>query len=1057
MSASPAISVPTTTHEPKTATLQERAYNVSPIHLKTYDRERHIPVSVAHTLLSQQQLDPARLQRAIEERKIRTYDFHRGESLVDRLDIGRVYYQPRTQYRGLTIERYFSQGVDDPLEAAGPYETRDLKITDKEGKIIFRMEDAKFPASWDDTSAKIVAQKYLYKPNGEEPKQKLREKIGREYENSPAHLVRRVSSFFADWGKRLGYFETEEDAENFRKELEALQIQRKFAFNSPVQFNAGIYNSYGIGGGSGFNYWRNPETGEVITIGDGCNVNPQCHACFIKGPQDNLESILEHVIDEGGIFHSGSGIGQNIGALREQNAPLSGGGKSSGPLSFLKIYDVAAGSIKSGGKSRRAARMTTMRSEHPDVLDFIDSKVREDKKMLLLMKHGYAGGMDGEAATTVALQNTNISVRMTAEDFEKVKNGGSIELKSVVDGRVVKKVPAEEMLRRIAYGAWRIGDPAVQYETKIQEMHTCPNSGRQNSTNPCSEYLFLDNTSCNLASLNVLAFCDEKGNLDVQEFMKAARIITIAQDIANDTASYPVKDIATISPEFRTIGLGYANIGAWLMRRGLAYDSDEGRAVVGALTAILTGTAYTTSAEMAEHLGPFMHYELNKRPMLEVMEKHKRGLEDILWKHVPREMEGAARGAWDTVLERGQRSGFRNAQATVIAPTGTIAFLMGCDTTGIEPALALWIFKDLAGGGTEKLVNKEVSNALRNRGYKPKQIEEIVQFVQEHNTVRGAPYVTPNHYTIFDTALGNDEGIGSIPFEAHVRMLAAAQPFVSGAISKTNNLPETATVKDLYDGFMLGHELGLKALAAFRKNGKPTSAVNFGSTTIREVKRGEKEDLPARRGAYETEVKINGTSIHILVSEYADGRPGQIAFLSYRAGSTLGALLTTSGIQASRALKRGVELEDIIEGWIGHEFEPRGLVQGHPHIKTALSPLDFAGKFLKLEYLGDTSVANNPASVDVTKLHGFKNGAFRTYARRKVDDWDYDQVMKDPEFGGFVKEESKSPTMIPPRKDVENNNPRGLPCNACGRIMVQTAPGCFKCLVCGDNVGGCGI
>jgi len=879
-------------------------------------------------------------------------------------------------------------------------------------------------------------------------------------------LHKRVSNFIVDNGIELGYFKTKEDAEIFRDELNWLQINRMFAFNSPVQFNAGIHNEYGIGGSDGINYWRNPETGEVSRIEKQDYLKPQSHACFIKGPRDDLESIVMHTVDEAAIFSHGSGIGQDIGVLREEGGPLSGGGKASGPMSFLKIYDDHAGTIKSGGKSRRAARMTTMRYDHPDIMRFIRGKVREDKKALDLMKAGYSSGMDGEAVTTVAYQNTNISVRIEDDFFDKVNNGGKVKLKSVVDGSTVGEMEAKKMLQEIAFGSWRIGDPAIQYDTKIHEMHPCKNSGRQQSTNPCSEYLFLNDTSCNLGSHNLLEYADENGNFNVEKFQKAVRLTSIASDILNDASSYPVKDIAQISPEFRTIGIGYCNLGALLMRKGFAYDSEEGRAIAGAITALMTGTAYETSIEMAEKLEPFMHFELNKKPFIDVMEKHKNNLENVLWDYVKdKELKEAAYSSWENVVEKGKNYGFRNAQTTVLAPTGTIAFLMQADTTGIEPAISLKINKNLAGGGNVILVNQEVSNALKNLKYNSQEIDDISNFILEKNSVIGAPHLNPTHYKIFDTAFGDGKGKGIIPFEGHVKMLGAAQPFISGAISKTCNLPEHATVKNIYDSYLLGKKIGLKALAVFRNNSKPTAALVHKERGFVELKRGEVEEPLGERNGPQIEVKIGSIPLHMLVGEYEDGRPAQITFLSYKAGSTLKALLETQGISASKALKRGIPLEDIISGWIGQKFEPDGLVTienpsgSHPYIKTALSPLDFAGKWLRLNYLGDVNVATEPEEVDITKLRGFKNGAFRTYNRQKVNGWDIDQVLRDPEYGGFVEYDSTNNGAPASNRtnDSEFNNNRGVTCFECGNPMKQTSANCYSCSNCGGKIGGCGI
>ncbi len=1030
-----------------------KTYQYSPLRLKSYDANRHIKVSYSYDIIAKDGLPREKLDDAIEQKQINVYKF-KGEKYFDRLDIGRVFHEKNEEKKGLTIEPYFTSGIADIFATAGEYGKRDVRIwNDKRTEVIFEMKDAVFPESWDDNDAGIVAQKYFYKPNEPEWKKQLSEKIGKEHESDIRQLTKRVTNFFVDAGKKLGYFATEEDAETFRKELLFLQTNRMFAFNSPVQFNAGLFTEYGVNGSPGINYWKNPETGEVDKIEDGCNIKPQCHACFINGPRDSLEEILNHAVNEGGIFSSGSGIGQDIGALRAAGELLSSGGKASGPMSFFKVYDTVASTIKSGGKSRRAARMTVMPQSHPDILEFIRCKVREDRKALILMENGYGRGMDGEAFATVAYQNTNISVRLDDEFFKQLENKGEIELKKVTDGSVVSRLPADNLLKEISFGSWRVGDPGVQYESKIHEMHTAKNSGRQKATNPCSEYMFLNDTSCNLASLNLLSFSDIKGNFDVEKYMHAARIVSIAQDIANDAASYPVEAIAQISPEFRTIGLGFANLGALLMRRGLAYDSDEGRAFAAALTAIITGKAYETSAELAEKLEPFVHFEFNKKPMLEVMEKHKENLDRVDWKLVPNELKEEAYKLWEKTISHGREHGFRNAQATVLAPTGTISYLMGCETTGVEPAISLKIYKDLAGGGTLTLTSKELPNALHNLGYETSQVKDIASYFEKHETIFGAPHLKAEHYKIFNTAFGDSEGRGSIDFEGHVKMLGAVQPYISGAISKTNNLPESASVKDIYDGFLLGYNLGLKAMAVFRNNSKPVSALNFGGEDGKALRRGEKEDLPSQRTAYESEVMIGGQPLHITVSEYPDGRPGQIVFLSYKAGSTLKALLETHGIIASKALKRGVPLEVVLSSWEGQEFEPKGLVHGDPFIKQALSPIDYAAKVIRLHYLGDMEVANVKEGLTREKLRGFENGAFRTYKKMKIDDWDIEQVLKDPELGGFVDGKEKAEQ----GKENKNlNNNRGVTCRNCGSVMRQTSPNCWECR-CGDKTGGCGM
>lgn len=1046
---------------------QSPRYTYSPQNLSSYNKERHISVDDAFSLINEhaKNLDAEGLRDIISSGNIRTYHFN-GKEYVDRLDLGRLYNVPPRVKTGMTIERYFTKELAEkgikPLNSVD-YEKKDLKITGEGNKVIFEMTGAEFPKTWDDVSAQIVAQKYFFKPGKPEWKTEIKERIGRDHEYSVANLIERVTNFVADEGLKLGYFATTEDRNAFADELKWLQIQRRFAFNSPVQFNAGIFNEYGISGTHGLGFWRSPETGEVEKTDYGEFVHPQSHACFIAGPSDNLESILEHVKNEGAVFSLGSGIGQDIGALRGEGEPLSGGGKSSGSLSFLKIYDLAAGSIKSGGKSRRAARMTTMRYTHPDIKEFMKSKVEEEKKARVLMENGYSGGMDGEAVRTVAFQNTNISVRLDDTFFEQLNEDGDVELREVESGKVAGRVSADRMLKEIAFGSWRVGDPAVQYESKIQEMHTAKNSGRQNSTNPCSEYLFLDDTSCNLNSHNLAKYADEKGNLDVVALRRGFWLTSIAADILNDVSSYPMKNTAIVSPEFRTIGIGYAGLGSLLMRRGLAYDSDEGRALAAAVSALMTGTVYEASAEMARHLGTFTHFEFNKEPMLEVMNKHQESLDGILWKAVPEELRVATYDAWNNVIKKGEEFGFRNAQATVVAPTGTISYLMGCqDSTGLEPGYSLITHKNLAGGGFLTIVNEEVHNALKNLKYDREEIKEIEEYIQKGNTVVGAPHMDPDHYGVFATAVGNGKNVGTIPFEGHVRMLGAVQPFISGSMSKTCNLPNSATVKDIYNGYLLGKELGLKAIAVFRDGSKTNSALGKDKNFVI-LRRGEKEEIPFSGESFRQEIKIDGTSFLVNIGEYADGRPGEVVINSYTSDSTMGALLRGTGIEASTALKYGVPLEKIVKGWIGHGFEPRGFVTVetedgksvmHPLIKQASSPLDFVGKLLLLHYKGKTDMATEPEKVKVEELRGFKNGAIRTYERIGFDEWDIEQVLNDAETGGFVKSKNSTPSA----KNHGNGNGagKGLPCPKCGKLMRQTKPNCFSCPNCGDSIGGCG-
>jgi len=1050
---------------------EETSEIYSPIELGSYEKKKHIPLDQAYSIIKDQGLSPARLQTSIENKQIHVYEFD-NKNYISRLDLGRIYHENKKEKTGLTFERYFTKEGESPFNSVR-FQEVNLEIKDyKTNKIIFEMKGVEIPEWMDEISASIVASRYFFKPDKKEWKDKIKSKIGKEYEFSLKNLNQRVADFFADEGEKLGYFATEQDKQAFRDELLYIQINGLGAFNSPVQFNAGLFNSYGIEGSKGTNFYIDSVTKELKKGKTGEYIHPQLHACFIKGPADDLESILEHGVDEGLIFACGSGIGQEIGALREDGGSLSGGGKASGPNSFTIYYDAGAGTIKSGGKTRRAARMTNMFQNHPDIMEFIRMKPREDHKALTLIQAGYSEGMDGEAYQTVSLQNTNLSVRLDDSFFEKLKTGGSIDLIGVKDGKVKGSVSAEQMLKEISFGSWRIGDPSVQYDSQIQKMHTCPNSGTINASNPCGEYLNVDDTSCNLFSLRMTAFFREDKTFDVEKYSRVIRTAVIAQNIANKAASYPVKSIAIVSPEFSAIGMGYSDFGAALMRLGIPYDSDKARELQGLTSALMTGKVYETSAELAQKFGTFTHFELNKKQMLNVMSTHKKSLEELISHNSisDEKLKQAAIKSWENVISLGEQYGFANSQATAIAPTGTISFLMGSSTTGIEPCYALITRKSLAGGGTLTLINKDVRICLEKLGYDEKEIEDIQEYItfpingNPRNTVIGAPHLKPEHYTIFDTAQGGVNGKGVISPFGHISMVAASQPFISGGISKTINAPEFTKVKEIYDQYILGHELGLKGLTFFRDNSKPSAVLGI-SKLAKKLERGEKKELPFSAEGFRQEVKIQGSSYLINVGEYADGKPGEIVINSFGADSTLGALLRQAGISASKALKRGVELEDVLKGWIGYGFDPRGFVQvedpetnktiSHLYIKLAQSPLDFVGKLMLLHYKGMTEFATEPDKVNIKDLRGFKNGAFRTYKREKLDDWNFEDVINDFEWGGFVQ---------PSEEDIveENGNhpyhssSSGVLCKTCGREMKRDGVNCLRCETCGDKVGGCG-
>ena len=1050
----------------KVISMSDNPKKYSPRELFSYNAERHILLNDAYNLIESQQdsyLSKGKLEDSINNDEIKIYEF-KGEKYLDRLDIGKVYHKPLEKKEGLTINRFFTKKGEDPLNSV-EYQNFNLSIKDYEtDKEVFHMDNVEVPVWMNEVSASIIAHRYFFNPDDEKWQAQLKEVIGLEHENSLKHLNKRVTDFFVEEGDKLDYFNTEEDKKAFRDELLYLQINGMGAFNSPVQFNAGLYNTYGITGSSALNYWTDYETGELKRIRNGEYIHPQLHACFIKGPNDDLESILSHGVHEGAIFASGSGIGQNIGVLREEGALLSGGGKASGPKSFTIYYDKGAGTIKSGGKTRRAARMTTMRQNHGDIKEFVEMKVKEDRKALTLIENGYSSGMDGEAYNTVALQNTNFSVMLDNDFFKALENGEKIDLIGIKDKKIKGQISANELLKKISFGSWRIGDPAVLYDSNIQEMHTSKNSGRINSPNPCGEFNNINDTSCNLLALRLTAFWDKvKGVFDVKKYKYAVKIAAIAQDIANRAASYPVPDIASISPEFGAIGQGYADIGSLLMQQGIPYDSNKGRSLAGAISALMTGTVYETSIKLAKAMGTVEHEEFNKKPMIEVMKKHEKSLDDILWKDVGDEnLKEGAYQSWKNVIEQGKKYGFRNSQVTVLAPTGTTSFLMGCNTNGVEPAISLNIKKNLAGGGHVMIANEDVYIALENLSYTKEQIEDISKFIGKNRTIINAPHINPEHYKIFDTAQGV-KGKGSINLEGHMKMMGAIQPFISGAISKTNNLPEKAKVKQFYDAYILGNKLKLKGIAFFRDDSKPISALGD-SKDHRKLKRGEKEELPHSGDGFRQEVKIDGAPFLINIGEYIDGRPGEIVINSYTSDSTLGAMLRLAGIGASSALKRGSSLENALKGWIGHGFEPRGFVtietpEGkiipHPHIKQTSSPLDFVGRLALLHYKGEKEFATEPDKVNIKDLRGFTHGAFRVYQRMKVDEWNIEDVLKDPETGGFV-EDSETNFSEKETNDNGKGNSNGKMCGSCGHIMYQSGPNCYECKTCGDKVGGCG-
>ncbi|HUQ87954.1 MAG TPA: vitamin B12-dependent ribonucleotide reductase, partial [Vicinamibacterales bacterium] len=686
---------------------------------------------------------------------------------------------------GLEFPRFFSTAGVDPFDDI-EWESRDAIIGNEKGTVVFEQRGVEMPKSWSQQATNIVVSKYF------------RGHVGSpDRERSVKQLIGRVVTTITEWARKQKYFASETALQSFSDDLKFLLVHQQAAFNSPVWFNCGFEKA------------------------------PQCSACFINSVDDTMESILGLAKTEGMLFKFGSGTGSNLSAIRSSKELLAGGGTASGPVSFMKGFDAFAGVIKSGGKTRRAAKMVILNAEHPDVLEFINCKVEEEKKAWALIDAGYDGSFTGTAYGSVFFQNSNNSVRVTDEFMRAVLDDGLWQTKAVTNGEVVDTYRARDLMRAIAEGTWVCGDPGMQFDTTVNEWHTSPNTARINASNPCSEYMFLDDSACNLSSLNLMTFVKDDGEFDVDAYRAACRVMITAQEILVDNSSYPTPAIAKNSHAFRPLGLGYANLGALLMSRGLPYDSDAGRDFAGAITAVMTGEAYAQSARVArDHGGPFAGYEMNREPFLRVMRKHRDALKDINVKHVPADLYNAAKQSWDDAVELGEDFGYRNAQATVLAPTGTIGFMMDCDTTGVEPDIALVKYKKLVGGGMMKIVNMTVPMALRKLGYTTTQVAEIIDYIDSHETIEGAPHLLDRDLAVFDCAFKAANGERSIHYMGHIKMMGATQPFISGAISKTVNVPKDASVEDIERAYLESWRLGAKAISIYRDGSKRTQPLN---------------------------------------------------------------------------------------------------------------------------------------------------------------------------------------------------------------------------------------
>ncbi len=844
--------------------------------------------------------------------------------------------------RGLHIESQFcAPELSDPFDSV-EWETRSAAIKGENGEVLFEQTNCEMPRTWSQLATNVVVSKYFYGENGTD-----------EREYSIRQLIHRVTRTIANWGLEDGYFATAADGERFYRDLTWLCLHQYGAFNSPVWFNVGLFHQYGVSGAKCNWHWN----AETCTVEQPENPYeyPQGSACFIQSVDDNMEDIMRLATSEAMLFKFGSGTGTDLSTIRSHREKLSGGGRPSGPLSFMRVYDQIAAVVKSGGKTRRAAKMQSLKVWHPDILEFIECKHKEEQKAhCLIEKGGYESNFNGEAYSSILFQNANLSVRITDEFMRAVEQDQEWRTYWVTDpNREGPRFQARQLLQRMAECAWHCGDPGVQYDTTINRWHTCPNSGRINASNPCSEYMFLDDTACNLASINLMKFRQADGMFNYQAFQAACRLFFIAQEILVDHASYPTDRIAANSHRFRPLGLGYSNLGSLMMSSGLAYDSEAARGLCGSITALLHGAANLTSAELAAAVGPFEGYSENREPFLRVMSMHRQSVEQIN-DAGPNYLKAAARELWDEVLTEGRQHGYRNAQATVLAPTGTISFMMDCDTTGIEPDIALVKYKQLAGGGMLKIINRTVANALKTMGYKPEQVEAICEYIEKHDTIEGAPELDPHDLPVFDCAFKPANGQRSIAWQAHVSMMAAAQPFLSGAISKTVNMPADTTAAEIAEAYRWGWELGLKALAIYRDGSKQSQPLNTSTegdkSAAKEVRQPRRERLPDTRRSVTHKFNVNGHEGYITVGLYDDGRPGELFITMAKEGSTIGGLMDSFGTAVSMSLQYGVPLEVLVNKFSHTRFEPMGYTT-NPDIRIAKSLVDYIFRWLGLSFL----------------------------------------------------------------------------------------------------------
>jgi ribonucleoside-diphosphate reductase alpha chain len=855
---------------------------------------------------------------------------------------------------GLKMEHFFSTAGVHPFDQV-KWEKHSAKITNDAGEAIFEQHNIEVPTTWSQLATKVVASKYFY--GDVETGQR---------EHSIKQLVHRVCRTIADRGKRDGYFANDESAETFYNELTWLCLNQYGSFNSPVWFNVGLYDVYGVAG-SKHNYRWDIKRGEVVPCENSYEY-PQASACFIQSVQDSMEDIMRLATSEAMLFKHGSGTGTDLSTLRSSKEKLSGGGKPSGPMSFMRVYDQIAAVIKSGGKTRRAAKMQSLKVTHPDIREFITCKTEEEKKAWALIEAGYTGEHNAEAYSSVMFQNSNFSVRVTDEFMQAVEKDGRWVTYAVTTGEKIGEHSARELMQLIAEGTRICGDPGVQYDSTVNRWHTCPSSGRINASNPCSEYMFVDDSACNLASLNLMKFRKDDGTFDVAGFRKAIRIFIIAQEILVDNGSYPDKAIARNSHLFRPLGLGYANLGSLIMSLALPYDSDQARAIAGAISAILTGTGYAVSAEICGAMGPFDEFKKNAELMLKVINMHRQHAYNIPESHCPDYLRNAAKDAWDEAFDAGSKTGFRNAQVTVLAPTGTIGFMMDCGTTGIEPDMALVKYKLLAGGGMLKLVNNTVPMAIERLGYSADEVKAITDYIDANETIEGAEKLSAEHLPIFDCAFKPRNGKRHIHYVAHLKMMAAVQPFISGAISKTINMPKEATTEEIMAAYMEGWKLGLKAVAIYRdgskrlqpvSTAKPKQAKAGAEGEIAAPPRAYRRRLPDTRQSITHKFSVTGHEGYLTVGLYEDGQPGELFITMAKEGSTVGGLMDVIGTCTSMSLQYGVPLITLVDKFRHARFEPSGMTSNRD-IPFAKSLIDYIFCWLGCQFIPGYAEANTP-------------------------------------------------------------------------------------------------